>query len=200
MYNYFGDKMNIYDFDNTIYEGDTGVDMVLYGLKKYPFKVIKCIIKGLKLKRKYKTTNISEVKEEFFAFLYEIKDLDKFINSFIDSHIKNIKPWYKNQQKDNDTIISASYDLWINPFCKRLGIKNIICTNVDNKGKIIGENCKGEEKVKRFKKEFPNVEVFESYSDSSTDIPMLLLAKKPFIVDGNIIKPYKEGSYFPIDE
>lgn len=200
MYNYFGDKMNIYDFDNTIYEGDTGVDMVLYGLKKFPFKVIKCIVRGLKLRRKYKTTNISEVKEEFFAFLYEIKDLDKFINSFIDTHIKNIKPWYKEKQKKNDTIISASYDLWINPFCERLGIKNIICTNVDEKGKIIGENCKGEEKVKRFKKEFPNVEVHESYSDSSTDIPMLLLAKKPFIVDGNIIKPYKEGSYFPIDE
>lgn len=200
MYNYFGDKMNIYDFDNTIYEGDTGVDIVLYGLKKFPFKVIKCIVRGLKLRRKYKTTNISEVKEEFFAFLYEIKDLNKFINSFIDTHIKNIKPWYKEKQKENDTIISASYDLWINPFCKRLGIKNIICTNVDEKGKIIGENCKGEEKVKRFKKEFPNVEVLESYSDSSTDIPMLLLAKKPFIVDGNIIKPYKEGSYFPIDE
>ena len=192
--------MNIYDFDNTIYEGDTVVDMMLYGFKKYPFKVIKCVIRGLKLKKKYNSLNISEVKEEFFSFLYEIKDLNKFIESFIDSHMKNIKPWYKNQQKENDTIISASYDLWINPFCERLGIKNIICTKVDDKGKIIGENCKGEEKVKRFKEEFPNVEVFESYSDSSTDIPMLLLAKKPFIVDGNVIRPYKEGSYFPIDE
>ena len=200
MYNYFGDKMNIYDFDNTIYEGDTGVDMVLYGLKKHPFKVIKCIIKGLKLRKKYKSSNIGAVKEEFFALLYQIKDLDKFIDSFIDSHIKNIKPWYKSQQKENDTIISASYDLWINPFCERLGIKNIICTKVDDKGKIIGENCKGEEKVKRFREEFPNAEVLESYSDSSTDIPMLLLAKKPFIVDGNKIKPYSEGSYFPIDE
>lgn len=192
--------MNIYDFDNTIYEGDTGVDMMLYGFKKYPFKVLKCVIRGLKLKKKYNSLNISEVKEEFFSFLYEIKDLNKFIESFIDSHIKNIKPWYKNQQKENDTIISASYDLWINPFCERLGIKNIICTKVDDKGKIIGENCKGEEKVKRFKEEFPNVEVFESYSDSSTDIPMLLLAKKPFVVDGNVIRPYTEGSYFPIDE
>lgn len=192
--------MNIYDFDNTIYEGDTGVDMMLYGFKKYPLKVIKCVIRGLKLKKKYNSLNISEVKEEFFSFLYEIKDLNKFIESFIDSHMKNIKPWYKNQQKENDTIISASYDLWINPFCERLGIKNIICTKVDDKGKIIGENCKGEEKVKRFREEFPNVEVLESYSDSSTDIPMLLLAKKPFIVDGNKIKPYSEGSYFPIDE
>ena len=106
--------MNIYDFDNTIYEGDTGVDMMLYGFKKYPFKVIKCVIRGLKLKKKYNSLNISEVKEEFFSFLYEIKDLNKFIESFIDSHMKNIKPWYKNQQKENDTIISASYDLWIN--------------------------------------------------------------------------------------
>ena len=63
--------MNIYDFDNTIYEGDTGVDMVLYGLKKHPFKVIKCIIKGLKLRKKYKSSNIGAVKEEFFAFLYQ---------------------------------------------------------------------------------------------------------------------------------
>ncbi len=192
--------MNIYDFDNTIYEGDTGVDMVLYGLKKYPFKTLKCVFKGLKLRNKYKTTNNREVKEAFFAFLYEIDDLNKFIDSFIDSHIKNIKPWYKSEQKENDTIISASYDLWINPFCKKLGIKNVICTKVDDKGNIIGENCKGEEKVKRFKEEFPNVEVLKSYSDSSTDIPMLLLAREPYIVDGNKIKPYTEGSYFPFNE
>ena len=192
--------MNIYDFDNTIYEGDTGVDMVFYGLKKYPFKTLKCVIKGLKLRKKYKTTNNREVKEAFFAFLYEIEDLNKFIESFIDSHIKNIKSWYKSEQKENDTIISASYDLWINPFCKRLGIKNVICTKVDDKGNIIGENCKGEEKVKRFKEEFPNVEVLKSYSDSSTDIPMLLLAHEPYIVDGNKIKPYTEGSYFPFNE
>ena len=143
---------------------------------------------------------IKREREEVISAMRELNPDAEFIDSFIDSHIKNIKPWYKSQQKENDTIISASYDLWINPFCERLGIKNIICTKVDDKGKIIGENCKGEEKVKRFREEFPNVEVLESYSDSSTDIPMLLLAKKPFIVDGNKIKPYSEGSYFPIDE
>ena len=27
--------MNVYDFDNTIYDGDSTKDMVIYGLKKY---------------------------------------------------------------------------------------------------------------------------------------------------------------------
>lgn len=188
--------MNIYDFDNTIYKGDTGVDIVLYSFKRYPFKVIKCIIKGLKLKKKYKSFNDKNVKEALFSFLFEIDNLDKYINSFIDSHIKNIKDWYLKQQKENDTIISASYDLWINPFCKRLGINNVICTNVNNNGHIIGKNCKSEEKVKRFKKEFPNIKVNESYSDSSTDIPMLLLGKKAFIVEGNNLIPYKKDYKF----
>ena len=54
--------MNIYDFDNTIYEGDTGVDMMLYGFKKYPFKVIKSLIRGIKHKNKYNNLKISQVK------------------------------------------------------------------------------------------------------------------------------------------
>ena len=46
--------MNIYDFDNTIYNGDSCKDIVKYGFKKYPKLVWKCIRNAKRLNREYK--------------------------------------------------------------------------------------------------------------------------------------------------
>ncbi len=33
--------MNIYDFDNTIYDGNTNIDLILYSFVRLPFKLSK---------------------------------------------------------------------------------------------------------------------------------------------------------------
>ena len=106
---------------------------------------------------------------------------------------KNIKKFYLEQKKDNDVIISASFDFIIKPFCESLGIKNVIATKYDvKKGHIIGVNCKGEEKVKRFNEQFKNVKVDKAYSDSLSDIPMFTLAKKAYLVKGEKLSLYQK--------
>ena len=37
---------------------------------------------------------------------------------------------YYEMQTDNDLIASASYDLWINLFAEKIGVKSVIATNV----------------------------------------------------------------------
>lgn len=190
--------MNIYDFDNTIYNGDTNKDILLYSFKKHPFKVIKALNKTKKLERDYKRGLITfeRVKEAMLSFLFEIDDLNGYIEKFVSSHMKNIKPWYLSRKSDYDIVISASYELWIIPFCKKLGIRYVLATKTDKEGHIIGKNCKGEEKVKRLASTIPNAQIVTSYSDSESDLPILNLAKTAYVVEGNKLIPYVRGYKF----
>ena len=187
--------MNIYDFDDTIYDGDTFVDIIKYSLIRHPLITITSIFKTVPpfIKYKKKTTSFEEVKETLLSFLFKIENKEEYINQFIDSKKHKIKKWYYENQKDNDLIISASYELWIRPFCNEIGIKNVIATKTDKNGKIIGKNCKRDEKVKRLYECYPNAKIIESYSDSKTDIPMLEIALKPFIVKKDELIPYNSS-------
>ena len=190
--------MNIYDFDNTIYNGDTNKDILLYSFKKHPLKVIKALNKTKKLERDYKRGLITfeRVKEAMLSFLFEIDDLNGYIEKFVSSHMKNIKPWYLSRKTDYDIVISASYELWIIPFCKKLGIKYVLATKTDKDGHISGKNCKGEEKVKRLASTIPNAQIITSYSDSESDLPILNIAKTAYVVEGNKLIPYVKGYKF----
>lgn len=190
--------MNIYDFDDTIYNGDTNRDILMYGFKKHPFLVLKALKKAKKLQKDYKrgVIEFERVKEAMLSFIFKIKNYPKFINDFVDSHMKNIKPWYINRRTQNDIVISASYELWIMQFCKRLGIRYVIATKTDSDGRIIGKNCKGAEKLKRLASVIPNAVIVSAYSDSSCDIPILESARTAYVVEGNKLITYTKGYKF----
>lgn len=190
--------MNIYDFDDTIYNGDTNRDILMYGFKKHPFLVLKALKKAKKLQSDYKrgVIEFERVKEAMLSFIFQIKNYPKFINDFVDSHMKNIKPWYLNRRTQNDIIISASYELWIMQFCKRLGIRYVIATKTDSDGRIIGKNCKGAEKLKRLASVIPNAVIVSAYSDSSCDIPILEAARTAYVVEGDKLITYSKGYKF----
>lgn len=190
--------MNIYDFDGTIYNGDTTKDIIKYALKKYPLRVLKCLRKAQKLKKDYKIglVTFEHLKEEMLSFLFTIENYPKFINEFVDSHMKKIKPWYLSRRTENDVIISASYELWISAFAKRLGVRGVIATRVDSEGKILGLNCKGQEKLNRLYAIIPNAQILTAYSDEKSDEYILASAQSAYVVEGNKLKPYFKGYKF----
>lgn len=188
--------MNVYDFDGTIYSGDSTRDIIIYGLVRHPLMVIKSLNRARKKNKEYKKGKCSfeRVKEEMLSFIFK---LDKqFVNNFVESHLKNIKSFYRETQTEGDVIASASYDLWISKFAKKIGVKYVVATKVDDSGKIIGKNCKREEKVRMLKEAFPKINVENAYSDSGSDEPLLKIAKKAFIIEGNKVIPYKKGYKF----
>ena len=190
--------MNIYDFNGTIYNGDSCKDIVLYGLRKHPSLTIKSIKKARLLNRDYKKGYIQfeRVKEELLSFIFKIDNKQKFIDDFVNSHMKKIKAWYLNRKNPNDIIVSASYEIWIGPFIKKLGLKYVVGTRVDAEGKILGLNCKGQEKVRRINALFQGVIAGCCYSDSSVDIPLLEMGKNAYVVEGNKLITYKRGYKF----
>ena len=79
------------------------------------------------------------------------------------------------------------------PICERLGIKNLMASKVDkHTGLYDGENCWGEEKVKRLYEKFPNAKCEEFYSDSLSDTPLAELADKAMIIRGNELIEWNE--------
>ncbi|MBR5587006.1 MAG: haloacid dehalogenase-like hydrolase [Clostridia bacterium] len=187
--------MNVYDFDETIYHGDSTRDFYFFCLKNYP-KVAKHLPMqgwyglqfGLKIMPK------TQFKEKFYGFLKSIPDIDGAVAEFWRTHEKNLKKWYLDQKREDDLIISASPEFLLKPICGKLGIR-VIASRVDKfSGKTDGENCWGEEKVKRFYAAGGG-EIDEFYSDSYSDTPLALLAEKSFLVKGNVLTDFGRNKF-----
>jgi HAD superfamily phosphoserine phosphatase-like hydrolase len=183
--------MNVYDFDKTIYNGDSSFDLVKYALLKYPaaLKTLPSIawygiryFCGLCRKEKF--------KERVFSFLRYIPDTESFLDSFWSAHEHKLSAWYLKQKSEDDVIVSASSYFALEPLCRKLRVK-LIATEVDSKsGKFSGLNCHGEEKVRRFRLSYPDVSIDNFYSDSRSDTPLANNAKSAFIVKKGRLKPW----------
>lgn len=179
--------MNIYDFDNTIYDGDSSVDFFKFCIKKnkkclliLPYFFLACLFYLVKIKEK------EYLKSAFFRFLKYFDEIDPIVQEFWDKNTFKIKDFYLKQKKHTDIIISASPYFLLYPLTEKLNIK-LIATDVEKKtGKLIGLNCYGIEKVKRLN-EIDITSCNKFYSDSLSDLPVSKLAKESYIVKGNEI-------------
>lgn len=186
--------MIIYDFDDTIYDGDSSVDFYKYCFSRKPFSAIWSIIVTVFFLPLYiyRIIGHREMKEKIFKFVTKFNNLEELVEDFWDLNEHKIKPWYLNQKKEEDVIISASFDFIVKPMCYRLHLKNVLCTDYNLKtGKIIGINCHGKGKITKFEYAFPGKKMKEAYSDSSVDKPILEYANKGFVVVKDEVFPYE---------
>lgn len=184
--------MNVYDFDQTIYRGDSTGDFIGYCIRKYPMVLVTLpytvwsfliYILGVIDKTRF--------KERMYRFLKYVPIGAE--ECFWDEHIEKIKPWYREQYSEDDVIISASPEFLVKPACERLGIRTVMATRVDrNSGKTEGLNCHDTEKVRRLYEWNENARINEFYSDSLADEPLAGLAKQAFMVRGDKIIKWNE--------
>lgn len=185
--------VNVYDFDKTVYRHDSGVDFVLYSLRRKPVSVLKCFFRSIPtlLLLSINKRSLMDFKSIIISFVTEIDDIDGFLNEFWDRKYKYINNWYKKCHKDSDVFISANYDFLLEPICKKLKVKNLIATHYDFKSKkLVGIHSKGENKVKLFYEKYPNYKMNRTFSDSYVDIPLLEEGKEAFIVKGEKLIKY----------
>lgn len=189
--------MNVFDFDGTIYNGDSSVDFWLFCLSKKA-ALIRYLPYQLNGAFLYKTGKLSkeEFKSRYFIFITEFLDIDTIVKAFWDKKEYKIKKWYMAIRKEDDCIISASPSFLLSEICSRLGIKNLIATEVDKQtGKLIGKNCHDKNKPDFYFNRFNNIEINEFYSDSKSDEPMAKLADKAFIVHKNTIIEWRNKAW-----
>lgn len=191
-------KIKVYDFDNTIYEGDSSVDFYFYCLKRnpkvwlyLPSLLFYAVMFGLKIYNKTK------FKQGFYKYLKAVKNIDKVLLDFWNSHFKNIKDWYLTKDHKDDVVISASPEFLLEIPCKKLGVKKLIASKVDKAtGVYDGLNCSETQKLKRLKQEYDNFEITEFYSDSLNDSPLAQISENSFFVKGNKLEKWTKFKRF----
>lgn len=144
-----------------------------------------------------------KVKETFLRFIDGIKEeeLAELVKEFYDERLKNIlyddalKMMKKLKNEGYDIyLISASPEFYVNEFYNIKEVDKVIGTKFGFENgtfvrKMVGNNCKGEEKVRRLKEvlkdEKIEVDFKESYmfSDSLSDKPLLDLVGKPYLIN-----------------
>ncbi len=197
-------KIAIYDFDGTLYGGETISNFYFYCAKHnwllflwLPYFIILFLLKKIHL------ISLKTFKQECFRFFGKHLSVDK-VYKFWGVNKKKIYPWVRQElERDRKRgyhiiCISATPEFLIHGIViKYLKIDTLIGTllNPKDNRKIIGKNCKGEEKVERLhlwlkKNNIKNYKIVKMVSDSLADMPLFNIAENKFAVSpkGKIYK------------
>ena len=183
--------MNVYDFDETIFHPDSSYGFFLYCLRHYPRAVLKALprsaaegIRYALLPLRHGKKDAKRLKEALFSYLNRLGDVHGTVSAFWDENADGFAPWYLQQKRTDDLIISASPAFLLEPAAGKLGVRLIATDMNPFTGKIRGRNCHDEEKARRFREAYPDERVEEFYSDSLSDTPMAKLAERAYLVKG----------------
>lgn len=181
-----------YDFDNTVYHGDSSTHFTFWCLGHYPatwLHLPAMLWWGALFK--LKVCPKTKFKSHLFGYLRHLPDINRVVERFWAGHEKNLKAWYLAKPHERDVILSASPTFLLEPVCTRLGVQKLIATPMNPRtGVIQGENCWGAEKVTRLNQVYAQYHMLEFYSDSRSDDPLARLADQSFLVKGNQILPW----------
>ncbi|MBQ7907652.1 MAG: haloacid dehalogenase-like hydrolase [Clostridia bacterium] len=185
--------MNVYDFDGTIYGGESSCDFFFYCLKRYPGKMWKYLFKAGFYGLGYVLRIVKKIdfKQKFLSFVKELDNVDEACEDFWQINQSKIHKWYMEKKQPTDIIISASPEFLLKPIAKMLGVQRLIASRVvKQSGQFYGPNCHGKEKVRRFRELYPDAHIEEFYSDMKSDRYMAALADKAYMVKGESLKEW----------
>lgn len=193
-------ETDIFDFDKTIVPFDSGSQFTYYCMRHYPWCIVTLPITAAALILVFlRVIDFTKFKKVCFLFVTMIP-LKKAVKSFWDKREKEVFPWVY-EKKRRRTVISASPDFLLEDICERIGVDELICSVHSLKtGALKGENCKDDEKVRRFRELHgeDEMKVIDVYSDSLThDRPIFSLSTNMcyHIVDGERV-PFRYGEKF----
>ena len=199
-------KLSVYDFDKTIYNGETLNDFYRFYLIKKPWKIYTVFFQlWYFLLYVLKIISLEKLKENFLRFLNgeNTGELKKLIREFWEKKESKINPWVKDEilknKKETEILvaISASPTFLIIDRLRLMGFDVVIGTDflfesTKFHSHITSKNCKNYEKVKRLDKwaEDNNIQydIVNFYSDSIADKPLFDLAEHKYWIKKGILK------------
>jgi len=199
-------KIAIFDFDGTLIRGDS---FILYMLLTYVycmfFKPAKAVCVPFKfslivrqLIDQIRYSDVRRLKESLLVLFtggLELRHIDGINNYFC----KMLKPFIRKKIFNDfrrlkregyvTILLSASPDIYLQWIKESFGFDILISTKVEiinntATGKIIGENCKGVEKLRRLKEILSEDEISNaiSYADNESDRLLMQAVNKPIWV------------------
>ena len=185
--------MDVYDFDGTLYRGDSTADFLKWCMRRYPriaftlprigAAALACF--GLRVIDK------TSFKGVLYRFLTRVPDVEAEVERFWAVRESRIAGPCAPQP--GDCVITGSPEFLLRDVCARRGLFLIASQADPHTGLTLGPNCSNEEKVRRFREQYPNAAIERFYSDSHNDDPMAALAREAFFVKGGALLPWKEA-------
>lgn len=198
------EKLAIFDVDFTMTKKETFIEFYKFMIKRDPrlfLKLPNVLFSGLLYA--LKLVPLKNTKEKFISFIDGIKedDMQEHVKEFYKKRLSKILykdaiDTIKEKKKEGCKIylISASAEFYLNELYNIKEVDKVIgtrflCEKGEHKSRMEGENCKGEEKVKRLMEELKkeNIEVdFKNsymYSDSLSDLPLFNLVGNPYLIN-----------------
>ena len=186
--------MDVYDFDGTLYWGDSTADFLRCCVKRHP-RIIRTLPRtgiaaaaclGLHIIDK------TQFKGALYRFLPLVPDIETEVERFWQAHEHRITGPCTPQP--GDLVISASPEFLLHDVCAKRGL-SLIASQVDpHTGRTLGPNCSNAEKISRFRELFPSERIERFYSDSHNDDPLAELAEEAFMVKGGKLIPWPQSN------
>ena len=189
--------MKAFDFDNTIYKGESTFDFALYVVKRKK-SLIRYLPAFLWLLFTYKVARMEaktyQKKLDKYAkqFLTNKDFILECVQGFWEENIDRLYPHMLKMIHEDDVIITTCPDFLINEIRDIIPTDHILSTQTDlEKGRILFLNFH-ENKVKAYHKYYANQKIENFYTDSQNDKPLMAISKNVFLVKNGVVKRFSK--------
>lgn len=191
------------DFDDTMAKGDSILPYLTYCIRRKlapRFQILKAAVAFLRWKLNPDAATASKETTLSFIAGRSVEEMDGIARDFF--HEVHQRHFFQEgvaelqQLRDKGVrivVVSASADVYMRVLPEFLPCDEVLCTVCEVKDGVytgkVGENCKGEEKVRRIqtwlKKKDLCIErgATSGYGDSPSDAPMLKMTGMPVLVN-----------------
>jgi len=189
----------IFDLDGTLLRGDSLLPFLLrYGWRRRKWGLVLLgwdLLRygsGFLSARSAKQQMLRRVLADDSAAIVRI-EVDHFCQGWVPRHLndKMVRQLREHQRAGHRVILlTASPSVYASAVAELLGIDEVICTNTrwvpeTCAIEIVGENCKGAEKLRRLQsylgKIAPPAKSY-AYGDNQTDMPVLIWAERGYLL------------------
>ncbi|MCB0793866.1 MAG: HAD-IB family hydrolase [Flavobacteriales bacterium] len=185
----------LFDLDGTITDRDTFVAFLVHVLGRVPAYLLLLAASPMLVLARLGIVRDDAPKRFVLRMAFkgrERAELDRSAASFCRERMPGfVRPGWHDElntlraQDARIVVVTASCSLWVSPWCAANGIE-LLATELEWEadrctGELLGENCKGLEKVKRIGSvlDTSHYRPILAYGDTKSDIPMLELADHP---------------------
>lgn len=190
-------QIAVFDFDGTLIRGDSVVALLFFARKKGRLSLAGLIGAGwYGLLYRVHLTDALTAKGRSHAFLARMDEAERqtFLREFAGTltarvyadGLSQIKK--HREQGDLVVICSASCQCYMQYVAEALQADALLCTPSAADGRVLGPNCRGEEKVSRVnqwldQQNLPHGSIVAAYGDTAGDAPILRASEHPVLVN-----------------
>lgn len=179
--------MNVFDFDNTVYRGESPLDFALFMIRCRK-KIILFLPKILHFSVRYKLCLAS--RKQLEAFLHDFlshfsiteQELHRLVRAFWQKNLRKLDSRMLRRIRQDDVIITAGPDFLIGGIAGLLNTTQILASETDiPNSRVIYFNF-GENKARRYRALFGDRRIRAFYTDSYNDKALMEYAERVYLV------------------